>query len=118
MHGHNQFLKGGIPSPLADAVDGALELAGTVLHRLKEVRHRQAQIVMAMNGEHRIADVGNMAIDAGDQLTEFTGRGVADGVWNVDRGGAGSDGRFDHRVKEHWIAATSILTGEFNVIDQ
>ena len=118
VQGHHQLLERGIASPLADAVDRALQLAGAVFHRLEEVGHRQAQVVVAMHRDHRLVDVGHLGIDTGDQLTEFRRGGVAHGVGDVDRGGTGADRRLDHLMHELRIAAAGVFAGELHIVDQ
>ena len=118
MQGHHQFLEGGVAGPLTDAIDGALQLAGSVLHRFQEVGHGQTEIVVTMNGKDRLADVRHMAVDPRDQGTEFRGGGVADRVGDVDGAGPRCDGRLNHLIQKFRIAATGVLTGELDVIHE
>ena len=73
---------------------------------------------MAMNGENRFSDVGDIAIDSSNQIAKFAWRGVPNGVWNVDRGGASGNRRLDHLVEELRVAAAGVFTGKFNVVHQ
>ena len=102
----------------ADAVDRAFELTGTVFDGLEEIGHGQTEIVVAVHRDHGIADVGHVLIDACDQRAELRRCRVADGVGNVDRGGAGSNRRLNHLIKELRVAAAGVFTGELNIFHQ
>ena len=71
-----------------------------------------------MHGNHGLVDVGHAAVDAGDQLTEFRRSGIAHGVGDVDGGSAGADGGLNHLMHIFRIAATGVLTGELDVVDE
>ena len=116
MQRHHQLLERGIPGPFTDAIDGALQLAGSVLHRFGG--HGQAEIVVTMNGKDRLANVGHVLIDPRDQGTEFRGGGVANGVGDVDGAGPRCNGRLNHLVEKLRIAATGVYTGELHVVYQ
>ena len=118
MQRHHQLFERSIAGPLTDAIDGAFQLAGTIFDRLKKVGHRQAEVVMAVHRNHGLIDIGNTAIDAGDQLTELRGCGIAHCVGNVDRGGTGFDGGLDHLMHVVGITAAGVLAGELNIVDE
>ena len=118
MQRHHQFLKGSITGSLTNAVDRAFELSRTVLDSLQEVGNSKAEIVVSMNRQHRIADIGNMAINSRDQLTKLRGCGVTDRIGNVDGGGASSNRSLDDFVEKFWVAASCVFAGELDVIDQ
>ena len=118
MQRHHKLFQRGIAGTLTDAIDGALELPCTIFDSFQEVGHGQAQVVVAMHGDHRLADVGHMGVDAGDQGTKFSGCGVAHRVGNIDRGGPSRNRRFDHLVHEFGIAAPGVLAGELHVFHQ
>ena len=115
---HHQLLQRGVAGSLTDAVDRALQLASAVLHRLQEVGHRQAQVVVAVHRDHGLIDIGHVGVDAGNQLAELRRRGIAHRVGDVDRGGTGPDRRFDHLIHELRITAAGVLAGELHVVHQ
>ena len=55
--GHHDFFERAVAGPLAEAVDRALDLAGAVLDGRQAVGHRQAEVVVAVNADHRLVDV-------------------------------------------------------------
>ena len=118
VQGHHQLLEGGVAGPLADAVDRALELAGSVLDGLEEIGHGKPEIVVAVHRDHRLVNVGDIGIDAGDKGPEFGRGGVTDGVGDVDRGGPRPDRNLDHLVHEFRVAAAGVFARELDVIDQ
>ena len=50
---HHDFFERSVARALADAVDGALDLPRAGLHRRQRIRHRQAQIVVAVHADDR-----------------------------------------------------------------
>ena len=54
MQGHDQLFQGGVSGALANAVDGALDLARTGFDGGQRVGYSHAEIVMAVGGD----DVG------------------------------------------------------------
>src|SRR6266480_1752794 len=78
----------GVAGALADAVDGALDLADAGAHAGERVRHRHAEVVVAMGGEARLVGVGHAVAYHLDQREIFLGNGVTDGVGDIDGGGA------------------------------
>ena len=54
--------------------------------------------------------------DLADEVAVLDGHGVADGVWNIERGGAGIDGRLQDFAEEVGIGAGCVLGREFHVI--
>src|SRR5208337_4921022 len=105
----------GIASTLADAVDGALHLARTLLHSRQRVRDCQAKVVVAVRGDGHFVDTGNFLTQRADELAVFLGHAVADGIGNVDGGGAGGDYGFDDLAEKWDVGTGGILGREFNV---
>ena len=50
---HHDLLEGGVAGALAEAVDRDLDLAGAGLDRGERVRRREAQVVVAVDGDRR-----------------------------------------------------------------
>ena len=48
MQGHHQLFQGGVTGPLADAVDGALQLSGAGFRRREHVSYAHAQVVVTV----------------------------------------------------------------------
>ena len=97
---HHDFFQRAVAGPLADAVDRAFDLAGARFHRGQAVGHGQAQVVVAMDADHGLVDVRHALAERADDVADVRRRGVADRVGNVDRGGAGVDGRLDHSAEK------------------
>ena len=65
------------------------------------------------------ADDGGIAQrfhDAADEFAVFVGRGVADGIGNVDRAGSGRDHGLRNLFEIFGIGAGAVFGGEFDVI--
>ena len=70
---------------------------------------------MAVDADHGLVDVRHALAERADDVAHVGGRGVADGVGDVDRGGAGVDGRLDHLAEEVGLGAGGVLGRELDV---
>ena len=113
--GHHDLLQGGVASPLADAVNSALHLTGPGPDGRQAVGYRQAQVVVAVHGDHRLVDVGHLLQDAADEGLELVGDGVAHGVGDVDGGGASVDALLQQLVDVVGVGAGGVHGGELHV---
>ena len=82
---HDDLFERGIAGPLAEAVDRAFDLARAGADGGQRIGDGQAEIVVAMDGDDRLVDVGHAVAQHGDQRGEFLGHRIADGVRDVDR---------------------------------
>ncbi len=109
MHGHDDFFEGAVAGAFAQAVDGAFDLAGAFLEGGQAVGDGQAQVVVAMDAQDDLVDAADILLEVANGRGVLLGDGVADGVGNVDRGGAGGDGLFDDLGEEIELGAGGIL---------
>ena len=79
------------------------------------VGHGQPQVVVAVHADHGLVDVRHALAERADHVAHVGRRGVADRVGNVDRRGAGVDGRFDHLAQEIELGARGVLGRELDV---
>ncbi len=115
MQRHHHFLEAGVAGALADAVDGHLGLARARGEAGQGVRRRHAQIVVAVHRpDHAIAAVGLGDQPAKERPVLLRG-GVADGVGNVERGGARLDRDAQHLDQESDVGAAGVLGRELDV---
>ena len=91
VQGHDHLLHRGVACPFTYSVDAALHLAGAGFDRSDAVRDGQPQVVMAVDAEHSLMDVGDVLLYIANKLGELGGNGVTYGVRDVDGGGAGVD---------------------------
>ena len=115
---HHHFLERAVAGALADAVDGALDLARAGDHRGQAVGHRHAQVVVAVHREPHAVDAAHVLAQVAEQLRELVRHRVADGVGDVDGGGAGRDRRLDHLRQELELGARGVLGRELDVLAQ
>ena len=120
LQDHRDLFQRAVAGALADAIDGAFDLARTAFDGGQRVGHGQAQVVVAMRTEDHVGGIGNVG-NAGDDLLEHRAdlfrRGEADGVGQVDGGGAGGNGHarnFDQVIQ---LGAGGILGREFDIVD-
>src|SRR6204780_5216661 len=112
---HDNFFQRRISGALADAVDGAFDLAGAGGYRGQRIGDREAKIVVAMRAQHYLRMARQCAARGSENLAIFLGRGVADGVREVDDirasfGGGSND--FDQEVA---IGAAGGFRGKLHV---
>src|SRR5262249_36829142 len=105
-----------IPGALADAVDGALDLAGSGGDSGQGIGDRHAQVIVTMGGDGDAVDALDAAADHRDQFAEFRGYGVADGVGDVESGCADFDYGVEDPAEEIGIGAGGVFGREFDVI--
>ena len=114
----DHFFERAVAGALADAIDGALDLARTGHDGGQAVGHRHAQIIMTVDRKADLVDAAHVLAQVAEQLREFIRDGVADRVRNVDRARTGLDGRFHDLGQELQLGAGSILGRELHVLAQ
>ena len=110
---HHNFFERGVAGTLANAVDGALHLAGARLHRGNRVGDGQAEIVVAVGRQD--GPVAEQLLHGREHLLDVGRQRVADGIGQVDRGGARLDRRDRNLAQECQVAARRILGRELDV---
>ena len=95
-----------------------LDLAGAAFDAGEGVGDGHAEIVVAVRGEDDVFDAGDAGLTHAEDRCVLGGRGVADGVWDVDGGGAGLDGDGDHLEEEVGVGAGAVFGGELDVVDE
>ena len=113
---HDDFFERAVARALADAVDGALDLARAGDHGREAVRDGHAEIVVTVHGEAGSLDAAHVLAQVAEQLRELIGHRVADRVRDVHRGGAGVDGGFDDLREELELGARRVLGRELHVV--
>jgi hypothetical protein len=86
---HDDLFQRGIACSLADAVDGAFNLAGAGFNCCQAVRHCQSQIVVAMHADGNVAVTNDSFPHRLDQFREFIRQRVTDSVRHVQDRSAG-----------------------------
>src|SRR5580698_5368082 len=114
--GHHDLFKGSVAGAFADAVDGALDLAGSSGDGCHGVGHGHAEIVVAMGGDSDVFDSLNALANGCDELAEFRGDGVADRVGDVECGGTGFYDSIEHLAEKFRVGASSVFGGKFDII--
>ena len=116
-NGHHHLFERRVARPLADAVDGAFDLPRAAAHPGERIRHRQAEVVVAMDGEDRLVRIRHALAHFAEHRLVFVGRGIADRVGNVDRRRAGFDRRLHAATQEIALAARAVFGRPFHVLD-
>ena len=119
LHRHHHLFQRAVAGALTQAVDRALDLARAAdLDARKRVRHRHAQVVVAVDAPDGLVRVGHALAQRLDELAVELGDRVADGVRDVDRAGALADHRLDDAGQELRIGAIAVLGRELDVVGQ
>src|SRR3984885_13109094 len=113
--GHDNFFERGIAGALADAIDGAFNLAGSGGDGSHGVGYSHAEIVVAVSGDGDVLDSLHAAADGGDQVSELGGHGVTDGVRDIERRGAGFDYSIKDLAQELGVGARCVFGRKFDV---
>ena len=116
VHRHHHLFKRAVARPLADAVDRALDLPRTGLDRAQGVGHGEAQIVVAVDRDHRLVDVGHVVPDLADEVGELLGIGIAHRVRDVDGGGTSLNGALDAAEEEVGLGARGIHAAPLDIV--
>ena len=117
--GHHHLFQRAIARPLAQTVDGALDLARTTnFDPGQGVGHRHAQIIVAVHRPNSFVTVGDAFAQIADELSIQLRNGVTHGVGHIDGGGAFLNHRLDDPAQKVRIAAVSVFGAEFDVVKQ
>ena len=109
---HHDLFQRGVAGPLADAVDGAFDLPAAGADAGQRVGHRQAEVVVAVDGEDHLVGARHLLHHGAEHLVVFLGRGVAHGVGQVDGGGAGLDRRLHAAAQVVDLGAGGVLRAD------
>ena len=110
---HHDLFEGGVAGPLAEPVDRDLDLPRAGLDGRKGVGRGEPQVVVAVDADRRVA--ADEIDDAPDERPELRRDGVADGVGDVDRGGAGLDDGLVDLHQEVEVGAARVLGAELDL---
>ena len=114
---HHHLFERGVARPFADAVDRYLGLSGAVENGAQRVGRRHAQIVVAVGGDDRTVDVGDVFDQIADLRSVLLRQAVARRVGDVDHRGAGRNGRFDHAGEVFGFGPAGVFGVELHVFD-
>ena len=116
LDGHDDLFERGVAGALAQAVDGALNLAGAVLDALEGKGRGHAEVVVRVHGDDDILDANDVVREPLDAPAEVLGQLVARGVRNVHDGRAGLHHGLDHALEERLVGAARVLGVELDVL--
>ena len=80
------------------------------------VCRRHTQIVVTVNGNHGLINIGDAVIEVGDNGTELFRQGVAHGIRDVDGSGSGLNGVFNHSAQVVNRRAAGIFAGKLHIV--
>ena len=112
---HDDLFERCVAGTLADAVDGALDLAGTGDEGGERVRHGQAEVVVAVDRQGDLVH----ALDGAqrlDQRRHLVGDDVADGVGDRDGRRSGPQPLADDVGQELSVGSGRVLEPELHVV--
>ena len=106
---HDDLLQRSVAGPLAQAIDRALHLAGTVFDSRQRIGNGQTQIVMTMHREDGLIGIGNSFNQLTDAGAELVRRHISHGVWDIDHSSPRCDGGFDNTAEKVHLGTAGIL---------
>ncbi len=116
LQSHDELFQRAVARALTQPVDRALDAARAVAHGRQRVGHGQAQVVVAMDMDDRLADVRHVLHQVRDQPAELDRHGVAHRVGNVHRLRAGIDHGLADLRQEIRLRAGGVLRAELHVV--
>ena len=114
---HHHLFERGIARPLADAVDGALDLPRAGTHAGQRIGHRHAEIVVAVHREDRLLRARHLLHHRAEHLEIFLGRRIAHRIGQIDGGGAGLDRGLHAAAEVVDLGAGGVLGRPLHVVD-
>ena len=114
---HRDLLERRDAGALADAVDRALDLRWRRRDAGERVRDGEPEVVVAVDGEGDLVELGAEGADLGDERRVLVGEGVADRVGKVDRRRSRLDRGAAHLGDERRVGAGRVLAGELDLVD-
>ncbi len=115
---HDDLLERGVAGTLADPVDSALHLPRTRQHAGDRVRDRQAEVVVAVDRQHDVAQTRHQLVQPAQEGRVLVRHRVADCVGDVDRGRALVDRDLQHLGRELDVRARRVHRRELDVVAQ
>ena len=113
---HDGFFQRAIARTLAQAVDGAFDLArATDLDAGQRVGYGHTQVVVAVHAPDGLVAVGNTLTQGFDESAVQLRYGVANRIGNIDGGGAFFDDCFNNLAEKIHFTAISIFGAEFHI---
>ena len=113
---HHQLFQRTIARPLADSIDRHFHPPRPALDCRQRIRHRQAQIVVAMHMHHHILQLRHMLVQIGQQPAELLRNREPHRVGNVDRGRPRRNDRANHLRQKLRLRPRRILRTELDVL--
>ncbi len=102
---HDDLFHRGVAGALAETVDSAFDLTRAGADGRQRIGNGEAQIVVAMNRDDRLVDVGHAVEQHLDEGRELLRHRIAQRIGNVDGASTGLDCRFHTAAEEIMIAA-------------
>ena len=112
----HDLLERGVAGPLPDAVDRAFDLAGPGFDRCERVGDGEPQVVVAMRAEHDALRARHPLLHGPEHRPVFDRERIADGVREIDRGGALLDRRLHHPAQELEVRPGGVFRRELDVV--
>ena len=115
-HRHHDFFERRVARPLAQAIDRALDLPGTLRDGGQAVGHGQAQVVVTVSTQDRLLDVGYVLLEVPEDRSELLGRRVAHRIGDIDRRRPRVDRLFDNFTEKIQLGPCRILRRKLHVV--
>jgi 2-polyprenyl-3-methyl-5-hydroxy-6-metoxy-1,4-benzoquinol methylase len=115
---HHDLLERGIAGALADPVHRDLHLAGAGGDRRERVRGGEPEVVLAVERDHGLLELGQARAQAGHQVAYLIRARVAHGVGQVDRARPGRERRAHDLGHEVGRGARRVHRAELDVVGE
>ena len=96
---------------------GAFDLPGAGADGGDTVCHAQTEVIVAMDADHGLVNVGDVVEDAGYEVVELLRGGVSNRVRDVYGAGTGVDHRLQDPVEVVPVGAGGVHGGELDIAE-
>ena len=114
--GHDDLFERGVSCALAKTVYRAFDLPRSGAYSGKRIRHRHAEVVVAMSRDHDVFDSRNALSKHSDDFGAFVGSRVADGIGDVDCSRPGLDSSLHSAAKEIVLSSRAVFRRPLDVV--
>ena len=116
LDGHDHFFKRGIARAFTQPINSAFDLTRAISECLESIDSRHAQIVVAVDTDNSLIDIGHFLTNIANNTTKLVGYCVAHGIGNIDRCRTRFNGSFNYIVEILRLCTRSIHWRKFHIL--
>ncbi len=119
LHRHHDFFQCGVSGALTQAIDRALNLAGSANHHASQrVRHCHAEVVMAMHRPDRLIGIRHAFAQRPQHAAVQLRHAIADRIGKINRCRSFRDHCLNDTAQKIHVRTATIFRAEFNIVSK